>query len=371
MLIKNAKVFRHGRFELSSIDFGSKIESFGADGEGYDAGGAYVVPGFVDVHTHGAVGLDASDCSAEEIPTLAKHYADHGVTSFCFTTMTISREDLKKVMGRIRGYERSGASAKCAGVHLEGPFLSYKKRGAQAAFNLQEPNIDMFMELDELSGHKIKLITVAPEIDGALPFIREASKVCNVSLGHSTATYDQAMAGFEAGANHATHLFNGMEAFHHREPGLVGAALSAGAYAELICDGIHIHPAVIRAVEKMFGDKFVIISDSLRCAGLTDGHYNLAGQEIVVRGRRATLLDGTIAGSCTNLLEELHNVVSFGIPLETAVSSMTEYAAKSIGEFDRIGSLEKGKCADLLILDEKLNLKATFIDGELVNGSLD
>lgn len=370
MLINNAKVFRGGQFETGSIEFSKTITGF-TPGPGIDVKGAYVVPGFIDVHTHGAAGLDASDCAAEEIPTLSRYYCSHGVTSFCFTTMTIPEAALVQVMNNIRGYERPADGAKCAGVHLEGPFLSYKKRGAQAAENLRLPDIDLFHRLNELSGGKIRLITVAPELEGMTEFIREASKVCTVSLGHSTADFGTAMAGFAAGATHATHLFNGMPPLHHRDPGLVGAAFAAGARAELICDGIHIHPAVIPAVHKMFGERLVIISDSLRCAGLTDGHYDLAGQPIVVKDGKATLLDGTIAGSSTNLLDELKNVVSYGMPLEAAVTAMTEAPARAIRMFDSIGSLDEGKCADLLVLDRELNLKAVFIDGELACGSLE
>ena len=183
-------------------------------------------------------------------------------------------------------------------------------------------------------------------------------------------TYEEAMAGFEAGATHVTHLFNGMEPLHHRNPGLVGAALTAGANVELICDGLHIHPAVIMGMHRMFGEKLVIISDSLRCAGLSDGHYDLAGQEIVVTDGKATLLDGTIAGSSSNLHEELKNVVSYGMSLEAAIKAMTEAPAKAIGEFDNIGSLDIGKAADMLLLDENLEIKAVIIDGEVVIGEI-
>ena len=369
MKIYNAKVFHNGGFNKTAISFNDKIEGFDAQ-DGIDAKGAYIIPGLIDVHTHGAIGIDGSDCVAEEVPQLARYYAQRGVTAWLFTTMTISREELERQMHVVRGYERPQDGAKLAGVHLEGPFLSYAKRGAQKAEALQRPNIEMLRSLNEISGGKVKLITVAPEIDGALEFIREAREVCTVSLGHSTADYDAAMKGFEAGAKHVTHLFNGMQPFHHRDPALVGAALEAGAYVELICDGFHIHPAMIMATYKMFGEKLIIISDSLRCAAMPDGDYDLAGQPIVVKNGQARLLDGTIAGSSSNLLEELKNVVSYGMPLEDAVKAMTETPAKDLG-LEGIGVLDEGRCADFIVLDENLELLATVIDGKLANGSLE
>ena len=369
MKIYNAKVFHKGGFTKSAISFEDKIEGFEAD-SGIDAKGAYIIPGLIDVHTHGAVGIDGSDCVAGELPQLAKYYARHGVTSFLFTTMTISREELERQMHVVRVHELGEGEARLAGVHLEGPFLSDAKRGAQKAEALQRPNREMLRSLNDISGGKVKLITVAPEIEGALEFIREAKDVCTVSLGHSTADYEQAMAGFEAGASHVTHLFNGMQPFHHRDPGLVGAALDAGAYVELICDGFHIHPAMIMAAYKMFGEKLVVISDSLRCAGMPDGDYDLAGQPIRVANGQARLLDGTIAGSSSNLLEELRNLVSYGMPMEHAISAMSETPARELGLED-IGSLEEGKWADFVVLDKELNLIATVVGGKLAHGSME
>lgn len=366
MKITNARIFRNGAFVHGSMEFDEKVIGFGGEG-GLDLNGAYVVPGFVDIHSHGAMGADASDADPQGLQTLSKYYAEHGVTSFCPTTMTLKEPQLVAAAHCVRDFERAENGARIAGIHLEGPFISYAKRGAQNPDNLHAPDADMFDRINEASGGMVRLITVAPELDGAPEFIRHASKVCTVSLGHSTANYEQAMEGFAAGAAHTTHLFNGMEPLHHRKPGLVGAALMSGATVELICDGLHIHPAVINAVHKMFGRKLVIISDSLRCAGMTDGDYELGGQPIVMKNGKATLLDGTLAGSSTNLAQELKNVVSYGIALEDALYALTEAPARAIRCFDTIGSLDTGKYADFVVLDDELNIKAVYIGGQCIS----
>ena len=208
------------------------------------------------------------------------------------------------------------------------------------------------------------MITVAPETEGALKFIREISGKCTVSLGHSAADYNTSKKAFETGASHVTHLFNAMPPFLHRDPGLIGAAFDCGATVELICDGLHIHPAVIRAVFQMFGDRVNLISDSIRCAGMPDGNYELGGQSVIVKAGRATLSNGTLAGSSISLLDAVKNSVMYGVPLENAVYAATTAPALTAG-LDA-GKIEVGAPADLVVLDEKLNLKAVFIDGEKV-----
>ena len=367
MLIKNGKILIGKSFVDGDIQFDRAITAIGrlegpAD---LDAQGGYVIPGLVDVHTHGALGEDFSDGKPEGLQPLADYYAAHGVTSYLATTMTLKEEVLTPAMHAIRDFKpKSGA--KCAGVHLEGPFLSYAKRGAQAAENLHKPDPALFHRLNEASGGQVKLVTVACEEEGALPFIREISRTCAVSLGHTTADYDTAMAAFDAGASHATHLYNGMPSLLHRAPGVIGAAFDAGASVELICDGLHIHPSVIRVTYQLFGDKLNLISDSLRCAGMPDGDYELGGQPIVVKNHKATLLDGTLAGSSISLLDAVRNVVSFGLPLAGAVYAASTAPALAVG-LDA-GVIAQGRAADLLVLDKDLALKAVFVDGKRYEG---
>lgn len=367
MVIGNAKLFLDGKFQDGSITFeNGVITAIGpADTPAdVDAQGKYLVPGFVDVHTHGAMGEDFSDGKAEGMPTMSRHFASHGVTSFLATTMTLKEDVLTPAMHVIRDFQRPADGAKCAGIHLEGPFLSYAKRGAQAAENLHKPDTALFHRLNAASGGQVRLVTIAPEEEDAMEFIEDVSKVCTVSVGHTTADYATAMAAYKSGASHATHLYNGMPGLHHREPGVIAAAFESGATVELICDGLHIDPAVIRLTHKLFGDKLVIISDSLRCAGMPDGEYELGGQPIEMKNGRATLLNSdTLAGSASNLLEELQNVVSYGIPLEDALTAITITPARAVRLDDKIGSLSVGKCADLVLLNADLTLDSVYIDG--------
>ena len=366
MRIKNGNVFTAGSFQKMDLEFSRTITALGTlSGPGdLDAAGCYVIPGLVDIHTHGAVGEDFSDGKPQGLQPLADYYAAHGVTSFLATTMTLKEHQLTPAMEAIRDFRAEG-TARCAGIHLEGPFLSYAKRGAQAAENLHKPDAALLHRLDGASGGLVRLVTVAPEEEGAMDFIREASKLCTVSLGHTTADYDTAMAAFAAGATHATHLFNAMPSFLHRAPGVIGAAFDAGASVELICDGLHVHPSVIRAVSRLFGDKLNLISDSLRCAGMPDGGYELGGQPIVVKDHKATLLDGTIAGSSISLMDAVRNVVKFGLPLEAAVYAASTAPAQA-AKLQGIGSIEAGNLADLVVLDQELNIKAVFIDGQKI-----
>ncbi len=367
MLIKNAKVFIGKSFIKADVLFDKTILAVGnLSGEAdIDAAGAYLVPGFVDIHTHGAMGEDFSDGIAGGLPAMADYYAAHGVTGFLATTMTLKEEVLTPAMNVIRDFDYAGG-AKCLGVHLEGPFIGYAKRGAQAAENLHAPDCAMFDRLNAESGDKVRLVTVACEEPGAMEFISHVSKTAAVSLGHTSADYDQAMEAFGRGASHATHLFNGMDGLHHRNPGIVAAAMDAGASVELICDGLHIHPAVIRLVHRLYGDKLNLISDSLRCAGMPDGDYMLGGQPITVSGGKATLTGtDTLAGSSISMLDAVRNVVGFGLPLADAIYAASTAPADAVRCYNT-GRIAAGCCADLVLLSEDLELKAVFVDGKAV-----
>ncbi len=370
MRIINARVFLGGGFVEGGVAFSETITAAGPAVAGageLDAGDGYVIPGLIDIHTHAAMGADASDGDPEGMRTLSRYYAAGGVTAWCPTTMTLKEPELTRAMHTIRDFTRPADGAKVAGVNLEGPFLSYAKRGAQNPDNLHAPDIDLFQRLNDASGGLVRLVTVAPEEPGAIPFIREASKAATVSLGHTTADYDTAMAAYDAGASHATHLFNAMPPLHHREPGVIAAASDAGATVELITDGLHVHPAMVRLTHRLFGERLVLISDSLRCAGMPDGDYVLGGQPITMKNGKATLSGtDTLAGSSIHLMDGLRRAVSFGVPLEAAVTAATLAPAKVIGRDGEIGSIAPGKQADLVVLDSQLNVKAVYIDGKRI-----
>lgn len=368
MIIKNAKIFMDHTFVDTDIEFDSVILSIGkipADNANvYDADGKYLIPGLIDIHSHAAVGEDASDGVPDGMEKMSLYYAKEGVTSWCPTTMTLKEPDLTEAMHTIRDFKRPKNGAKVCGINAEGPFVSREKCGAQNPDNIHVPDIALFKRLNDASGGLIKLITVAPEEPHAMDFIKEASKECTVSIGHTTASYDIAKKAYAAGASHVTHLFNAMPPLLHRDPGVIAAALESGATAEIITDGIHVHPAVIKLSHTLFGKNLCLISDSLRCAGMPDGDYMLGGQKITMKDGKATLTGtDTIAGSSIHLMEGLRRSVSFGIPLEDAVYAATTAPAKAIGADHQIGSIEVGKAADFVLLDKELNVTDVYING--------
>ena len=349
---------------------GRLLSNSSADGRTYDASGCYIIPGLTDLHFHGCMGRDFSDADPEGLEIMARYELSRGVTQICPAGMTLLEEQLTRVCQVAADHrDANKPGAELCGVNLEGPFLSRAKKGAQNGDWLHAPDVAMLRRLMAASRGLVKLVSVAPEEPGAMEFIEAVEGEVTVSLAHTTADYDTAMEAFRLGARQVTHLFNAMPPFSHRAPGVVGAALDTPlCNVELICDGVHIHPAVVRAVFKMFGPKRVIlISDTMRAAGMSDGDYTLGGQAVTVKGKLATLADGTIAGSVTDLMNCMRTAVSFGIPLEDAVTAAAVNPARAIGIFSRMGSLEPGKRANVVVLDRNLELKDVFFRGELVN----
>lgn len=383
MLIKNAivfdpdRVFRNREIHISGDKFSeSSFMNLGFtpedDKKQVDATGLYAIPGLIDIHFHGCMGDDFCDAKEDTIKNIAEYEAKVGVTSICPATMTISKDELKEIMKKAAAYD-GDTGAKLVGINMEGPFISEAKKGAQSSKYILNTDIDFFNQLNELSGNLIKLVDIAPEGEGAMDFIAGVKDNVVVSIAHTMANYDTAVKAFEEGASHVTHLYNAMPPFTHREPGVIGAAIDNDRVCvELICDGIHIHPAVVRATFKMFGDERVIlISDSMRACGLSDGEYTLGGQKVFVTGRKAVLEDGTIAGSVTNLFECMKRAVQdMHIRLEDAIAATTINPAKQIGIYDKVGSIEEGKYADLVLMDKSLNIKAVYVHGKEIYSEL-
>ncbi len=386
MIIKNVKVFTEekkfteggiaicdGRFEEPS-----QVPQ-DADGEIIDGKGCYAIPGLIDIHFHGCMGYDFCDGTTEAIAEIAKYEASVGVTGIAPATMTLPVKELEQVLSVGASYKKAALQKKMQGadllgINMEGPFISAEKKGAQDGRNIISCNLEICQQFLDASEGLVKFIGIAPEKNkNALQVIQGIKHKVNISLAHTNADYDTAKAAFDAGANHAVHLYNAMPAFTHRMPGVVGAvADSPHVNAELICDGVHIHPAVVRATFRMMGeDRMILISDSMRATGMPDGRYLLGGLEVEVKGKRATLVsNGALAGSATNLMDCMRTAVKkMGIPLETAVACATINPAKALGEDKKYGSIAPGKKANLVLLDSDLNLKMVLKDGKRVMGN--
>ena len=331
-----------------------------SDADLVDAGGNYVLPGLVDIHSHGAVGHDFCDEDVKGLKEILAYEKSVGVTSYCPTSMTFPEEKLSRVFAQIPEVmeEEDSRYARVLGINMEGPFISPAKVGAQNPDYVMKADVDMFRRLDHNCGNAIRLVTLAPEVEGNMDFIRELKDEVHISIGHTAAGYDTASEAFALGADHVTHLFNAMPAFAHRDPGVVGAAADhQRVYAEVICDLIHIHPSMIRAIFSFLGEeRMVLISDSMEATGMEDGVYQLGGQKVKKEGAYARLLDGTIAGSVTCLFDGFRNAVKAGIPLESAIRLVTMNPAKSIGMEDQVGIIAEGNYADLILVDQDLNL---------------
>ncbi len=334
-----------------------------------DADGSCVIPGLTDIHFHGCMGSDCCDGTEEAFRTIARYELSCGVTSITPATMTMP-EDVLARLCRTAGTFACPDGADFCGLYMEGPFISEAKKGAQNSAYIQPPDAAMLERLQELCGDRIRTVAVAPETAGALDFIREVKDRVTVSLAHTVADYDTAMAAFACGASQVTHLYNAMPPFTHRAPGPVGAAADTeNCMVELICDGVHIHPAVVRSTFRLFGDdRIILISDSMRAAGMADGSYDLGGQQVSVRGSLALLSDGTIAGSVTNLMDCLRTAVRvIGIPLASAVKCAAVNPARAVGIDADYGTLAPGKFANIVLLDRDLAVTSILHHGRPVS----
>lgn len=336
------------------------------DIEVIDAEGCYISPGFIDIHIHGAFGCDAMDLDEGSINTISKGLCKYGVTGFLPTTMSLDKENIQRALRNIR--RLAGAKvcgAKVLGAHLEGPFINALRKGAHAEGHIVKADYELIKDYLDI----IKIITIAPEVEGNMDFIRGMHRHNHIifSVGHSNATYEEAMNAIEAGVKSATHIFNAMSGLNHREPGVAAAVLNSDIYCELIADKIHLHPAMFRLLVNAKGsDKLILITDSIRAACMKSGAYDLGGQQVTVENGAVRLLDGTLAGSVLRLKDAVKNLwENTDLSLQQVIRTVTINPAKLIGLDSEIGSLEIGKKADIVIFDNNIDIKATIIDGEI------
>ena len=345
MEFSNLRVYQpDGTFKTGGLSIsGDRIASAEVSADAVDMGGLYAVPGLVDLHFHGCMGRDFCDGTHEAISTLAKYQAQIGVAAICPATMTYPEDKLTQIAEAAATYQVESNDAALVGINMEGPFISEAKKGAQNGAYL------------------------APELPGSMETIDELAGEVRISIAHTTADYDTACEAFKHGARQVTHLYNAMPPFSHRAPGVIGAAFDNDNVAvELIADGVHVHPSVVRATFRLFENRVILISDSMMATGLDDGEYSLGGQAVTVRGNLATLHDGTIAGSATNLMDCVRSAVKMGVPLGQAIHSASTNPARAIGVEHDYGSLEPGKLANVLLLDEELNIHTILLRGRML-----
>ena len=379
MLLKNAVVYNEDfdpvradvRVEGDHIrEVGQVSQSVGDDEPELDLTGCTVMPGMIDIHIHGCAGSDVCDATPEALAAVSACLLQRGVTSFCPTSMTLPPAELARVFANVAAMRGKEEGAYIQGIHMEGPYIALSKKGAQNGAYVRPPDPEEFRRLYDGCGGLIRLVDVAPEVEGAREFIRQVSEYCTVSIAHTDADYDETVDAIEGGARHATHLYNAMNGLSHRAPGVVGAvfdrAREAGMHAELICDGFHVHPAALRVAFRLLGENgSIIVSDSMRAAGHVDGEYDLGGQTVTVRDGKCLLADGTIAASTANLFDEFKNVLRFGVPMRQAVKSVTINPARAIRVDRETGSIAPGKRADLLVLDEEMNIRLVMVKGRV------
>ncbi len=336
-----------------------------------EAQNKFIVPGYIDIHVHGGGGSDVMDGEYEAIKQVATTHSRFGTTAFLPTTMTMTKDKIIKSLKSIHEARLKGTgTAEILGIHLEGPYINPEKKGAQKEEDIKKVSVEEFLEFNQASGNLIRLVTIAPEMPGAIDFIRWLHQQgIIVSVGHSNATYKQVQEGIQAGLSHVTHIFNAMRGLHHREPGVVGAALSSPKLiVEMIADGIHLHPMVLKMLTQIKeSEKLVLITDAMRATGFKEGTYDLGGQEVIVTQGQAKLKNGTLAGSVLTMDKAVKNLVTkIGISLLNAVQMASYNPAKCLGIDDKKGSLELYKDADIVILNKNLETELTMVAGKVV-----
>lgn len=367
MILKNGNIYYNGKFQKGAIVIKNGIitdmifdDSSVNSADAIDCTDKYIIPGLVDIHTHGCVGFDFSTATVNEIHQMRKYYLKNGITSILAATVSLSDNDMKKAVETIsEASDEKDDEANIEGINIEGPYLSAKKCGAHDISLLKEPDIDFINSM----GNKIKIVNVAPEYSKAFDFIKQFKG--KVSIAHTDCDYETAKAAIEAGADHVTHIFNAMNGLHHRKPGVIGAFFDTDATAEIICDGIHVHESVLRMMFRAKPDKLAVISDSMSATGLEDGQYKLGNLDVTVKNSTATLADGTLAGSVMNVYDMMRNLINIGISPEKAVASVTEIPAESVNMGNKVGYIKKGRKADVLIVNNDFSLDSVIHSGKV------
>lgn len=366
MIIKGATVFLEDGFKNVDVQIeNGRFTRIQDDIDGENAeflNKKIIIPGLIDIHTHGAVGFDFSDCSFAQMKVMADFYTKSGTTSLLPTLVSISEEEYENQILNI--IENIIDDSPFIGINLEGPFINKEKKGALNEKNIKEIDLKLADKLYNLTKNHLKLMTVAPELDKFNELVNFSNGKFLISMGHTDCNEKEAKNAINMGVNHVTHLFNAMNPVHHRKPSLIGAALESPIMKELICDGIHIEESILKGLYRGYAKELIIISDSMAACGLGDGSYSLGGLDVTVKNKKSTLINGTIAGSVSTMYDGVKHLISIGINKEDAIRSATSIPAKSIDMENEIGTIKPGLKADFIVCDKELNILSVYKNGK-------